>query len=59
VLALAQHYYGKSPRAFLLGIRGYEFEFVEQLTLGAAENMRHAVAMLTGRLQAPLAGESA
>jgi hydrogenase maturation protease len=58
LLALAQHYYGKSPRAFLLGIRGYEFEFSEQLTLGAADNMRLAVSMLTGRIQAPLARDS-
>jgi len=59
VLALAQHYYGRSPRAFLLGIRGYEFEFIEQLTVGATENMRLAVSMLTERLQAPLASELA
>jgi hydrogenase maturation protease len=59
VLALAQHYYGKSPRAFLLGIRGYEFEFIEQLTVGATENMRLAVSMLTQRIQAPLASEVA
>jgi hydrogenase maturation protease len=55
VLALAQHYYGKSPKAFLLGIRGYEFEFIEQLTAGATDNMRQAITMLTGRLQAPVA----
>jgi len=59
VLALAQHYYGKSPRAFLLGIRGYEFEFIEQLTAGAAENMRLAVSMLAGRMRAPGAEDSA
>jgi hydrogenase maturation protease len=59
VLALAQHYYGRSPRAYLLGIRGYEFEFIEKLTVGAAENMRLAVSMLTQRLQASLAREAA
>jgi hydrogenase maturation protease len=52
VLALAQQYYGKSPKAFLLGVRGYEFEFVEELTAGAADNMRVAVSLLTGWLQA-------
>ena len=57
VLALAQHYYGKSPRAYLLGIRGYEFEFIEQLTEGASDNMRQAISMLTDRLQAPVAME--
>ena len=46
VLAIAQQCYGKVPLAFLLGIRGYEFEFVEALTPGAVENLDAAVAML-------------
>jgi hypothetical protein len=49
VLALARHYYGRSPQAFLLGIRGYAFEFVEELTAGAAVNLQLAVSMLTER----------
>lgn len=53
VLALAQHYYGKTPRAFLLAIRGYAFEFVEELTAPAAENMRLAVSMLTDLMLEP------
>lgn len=46
ILAIAQQCYGKAPPAFLLGIRGYEFEFVETLTPGATENFDAALAML-------------
>jgi hydrogenase maturation protease len=52
ILAMAHQYYGAKPLAFLLGIRGYEFEFVEALTPAAAENLRQAVAMLKIRLGA-------
>ena len=52
VLAIARQCYGWAPRAFLLGIRGYEFEFVEALTPGAADNLRAALAMLTDRIRA-------
>jgi len=51
VLALAEHYYGSTPQAFLLGIRGYEFEFVEELTASATDNLRLAVSMFCGRMQ--------
>jgi hydrogenase maturation protease len=47
ILAIAQQCYGKAPAAFLLGIRGYEFEFIEALTPGAAANLNAALAMLT------------
>ena len=52
ILAMAYHYYGATPQAFLLGIRGYEFEFVEALTPAAADNLQRAVEMLKGRLGA-------
>ncbi len=52
ILAIARQYYGKSPTAFLLAIRGYEFEFVEELTPGAADNLRAALAMLTETIRA-------
>lgn len=52
VLAIAREYYGASPQAFLLAIRGYAFEFTEQLTPAARDNLAAAVAMLTGRLRA-------
>jgi hydrogenase maturation protease len=46
ILALAETYYGKTPEAYLLGIRGYGFEFREGLTGRATENLRGAVAAL-------------
>jgi hydrogenase maturation protease len=52
LLAIAGQCYGARPRAFLLAIRGYEFEFVEALTQGARDNLHAAVAMLTARLRA-------
>lgn len=58
VLAIARQYYGRSPQAFLLGIRGYEFEFVEELTPGAIDNLGVALAMLTDRIRAVNAVEA-
>jgi hydrogenase maturation protease len=52
ILAIASQLYGKTPRAFLLAIRGYQFEFVEELTEGAADNLRVALNMLTDRIRA-------
>ena len=52
ILAIARQYYEKAPQAFLLAIRGYEFEFVEELTAGAVENLRRAVDMLTDNVRA-------
>jgi hydrogenase maturation protease len=50
ILAMARQYYGAAPQAFLLGIRGYEFAFVEELTPAATDNLGLAVAMLKERL---------
>jgi hydrogenase maturation protease len=58
VLAIARQCYGKSPQAFLLAVRGYDFAFVEELTPAATDNLCCALAMLTDRiktLQAPVA----
>jgi hydrogenase maturation protease len=52
LLAIAQQCYGKSPQAFMLAIRGYEFAFIEALTQGATDNLRDALAMLTDRIRA-------
>ncbi len=54
ILALAQHYCGRAPEAWLLGIRGYEFAFIEELTGGARENLRKAVAALAAELSGAL-----
>jgi hydrogenase maturation protease len=51
ILAIARQYCGKSPRAFLLAIRGYQFEFVEELTAGAIGNLDVALAMLADRIR--------
>ncbi len=47
LMAIAKNYCHRSPPAFMLAIRGYEFEFVETLTQGAQENLSAALAMLT------------
>ncbi len=51
ILALARQYYGRAPEAFLLGIRGYAFEFIEALTPAATDNLHLAVEMLKERLR--------
>lgn len=58
ILAIARQCYGAAPRAFLLAIRGYGFEFVEELTPGAAGNLAAALAMLTGRIRAVHAADA-
>jgi hydrogenase maturation protease len=50
VLALARDGWGRTPKAFLLAIRGYRFAFVERLSREAASNLRAAEAMLVGAL---------
>jgi len=57
ILAMAHRYYGAAPQAFLLGIRGYDFEFVEALSASATDNLQLAVEMLTEwlRTRQPLA----
>lgn len=52
VLAMAGHYFGGTPQAFLLAIRGYKFEFVEALTPEASDNLQCATAMLAERINA-------
>lgn len=47
VLALAKQGFGKSPRAYVLGVRGYEFnEFGEGLTERARSNLDEAIAFI-------------
>ena len=52
ILAIARQCYGESPQAFMLAIRGYEFEFIEALTPGAKDNLRAALGMLADRIRA-------
>jgi hydrogenase maturation protease len=46
VLALAAKYCGKAPEAYLMGIRGYQFEFREGLTDRARGNLQAAVSCI-------------
>lgn len=50
LLKIAQDYCNRTPPAFLLAIRGYEFEFTEALTQGGQENLRAALSMLTASI---------
>ena len=52
ILAMAEQYYSSTPCAYLLAIRGYEFEFVEELTPRASDNLRLAVDALAHRIHA-------
>jgi hypothetical protein len=51
ILAIAAEYSDRTPEAFLLAIRGYEFELEEALTPAARDNLRLALAALTARLR--------
>ncbi len=42
VVDLCQKIYGKTPEAYVLHIKAYEFDFIEELTPKAAENMIEA-----------------
>jgi len=46
LLAIAAQQFGSSPDAFLLAIRGYEFEFIEGFSERAAANLASALALL-------------
>ncbi|NPD68185.1 hydrogenase maturation protease (plasmid) [Lichenicola cladoniae] len=59
VLSIAEQVFGRVPKAFLLAIRGYEFEFIEALTPDASDNLRLALEMLTDRIGAPVAAARA
>lgn len=50
VLAISRDCYGASPPAFLLAIRGYAFEFREELTAAASANLDAALTMLKARI---------
>ncbi|MEI9914480.1 MAG: hydrogenase maturation protease [Methylovirgula sp.] len=51
ILAIAPPVLWKVATAFLLAIRGYQFEFVEELTVGASDNLRVALKMLTDKIR--------
>ncbi len=50
LLAIASHYCDRAPEAWLIGVRGYEFDFCEGLSIRAENNLEQAVAFLTRRI---------
>jgi len=50
VLALCEELYGRRPKAYLLAIRGYEWEITEELSQSAAENLAGTLGFLKGFL---------
>jgi hydrogenase maturation protease len=55
VLALAAEYCGGAPEAYLLGIRGYSFDFREGLTAAARDNLKQAVTLMSRLMNDPCA----
>ena len=50
LLAIVEQLYCRSPEAYLLGIRGYEFDFREGLTDRARDNLAQAVAAMRQKI---------
>jgi hydrogenase maturation protease len=50
ILLLCERVYGRTPNAWLIGIRGYDFDFREGLTQRAEENLAHAIAYIRTHL---------
>lgn len=50
LLAIADQCLGQLPEAYLVGIRGYEFEFLEGLTDRAEDNLARAVTLIRHRI---------
>lgn len=50
VLAIAAQQFGRCPKAHLVSIRGYEFDFIEGLSDRAARNLALAVTLLRRRI---------
>jgi len=51
VLAICAEHFGLSPAAWLLGIRGYEFEFEEGMSGRAEQNLSKALGFLQAKLE--------
>lgn len=50
LLAIAHQQFGRSPEAYLLSIRGYQFDFLEGLSRPAADNLALAMVLLRRRI---------
>ncbi|MFP4471143.1 MAG: hydrogenase maturation protease [Bacteroidales bacterium] len=53
VVQLCNDIYKESPRAYLLHIKGYEWEFREGVTARAAQNLEKAIEFMKPLLKAP------
>jgi hydrogenase maturation protease len=51
ILAICEDHFGARPEAYVMAIRGYEYEFQEGLTPRAEENMNAAMTYLKSRIQ--------
>lgn len=52
LLAICEDHFGAKPEAWVLGVRGYEFEFSEGLTAQAQRNYEQAIAFVLSWLRA-------
>ena len=60
ILAICQDSFSRTPEAYLLAVRGYEFDFSEELSQGAARNLTEALTearLLAARLAGVTEGE--
>ena len=53
VVHLCSKLFGDIPEAYLLHIRGYEWEFKESLSIKASENLNKAIGLMKEILEAP------
>jgi hydrogenase maturation protease len=58
VLAVAEEHFGGAPETWLLGVRGYEFDFVEGMSPCAQRNLHAALEFLQGWIQARCAADA-
>lgn len=58
LLALAQKHCGRAPEAWLMGIRGYRFEFAEGLSCGARDNLKDSLARLLHEIRMAIAPDA-
>ncbi len=57
VLALCQDIYGKHPKAYVLAIRGYNWDFAEGLSSKAIKNLEEAYLFLMQKIRDMLSGK--
>ncbi len=43
LLAMCEEHFGGAPETWMLGVRGYEWEFAEGLSAGALDNLEQAI----------------